>query len=136
MENHRYLCIVPRDSAQLVTCPGVESGPVFSLIKNFDFMTTLHKLIEQRDALNVQIAAMQQAQRAEALAEIRATMREYQISVEDLGLTGKPVREPKVKGAPKYRDPVTQQTWSGRGKRPQWIHDALAAGKSLADLAI
>lgn len=99
-------------------------------------MTTLHKLIEQRDALNVQIAAMQQAQRAEALAEIRATMREYQISVEDLGLTGKPVREPKVKGAPKYRDPVTQQTWSGRGKRPQWIHDALAAGKSLADLAI
>jgi DNA-binding protein H-NS len=31
---------------------------------------------------------------------------------------------------------VTQQTWGGRGKRPQWIHDALAAGKSLADYAI
>ncbi len=99
-------------------------------------MTTLQELIEQRDALNVQIAAMQQALRTEALAEIRAAMREYQLSVEDLGLLAKPTREPKVKGEPKYRDPATQKTWSGRGKRPQWIHDALAAGKSLADYAI
>ena len=99
-------------------------------------MTTLRELIEQRDALNFQIASMQQAQRAEVLAEIRATMREYQISVEDLGLTRKPAREPKVKGEAKYRDPVTQKTWSGRGKRPQWIHDALAAGKSLEEFAI
>lgn len=99
-------------------------------------MANLQELIQQRNALNVQIAAMQQARRAEVLAEIRAAMREYQIGIEDLGLTGKKVREPKVKGAPKYRDPVTQQTWGGRGKRPQWIHDALAAGKSLADYAI
>ena len=99
-------------------------------------MTTLQELIKQRDALNVQIASLQQARRAEVLAEIRAAMRENQIGIEDLGLTGKKVREPKVTGAPKYRDPVTQQTWGGRGKRPQWIHDALAAGKSLADYAI
>lgn len=99
-------------------------------------MTKLQELIKQRDALNVQIAAMQQDRRAEVLAEIRAAMRENQIGIEDLGLTGKKVREPKVKGVPKYRDPVTQQTWGGRGKRPQWIHDALAAGKSLADYSI
>jgi DNA-binding protein H-NS len=79
---------------------------------------------------------MQQSRRAEVLAEIRAAMHEYQIGIEDLGLTGKKVREPKVEGAPKYRDPVTQQTWGGRGKRPQWIHDALATGKSLADYEI
>ena len=96
-------------------------------------MANLQELIQQRDALNVQIAAMQQARRSEVLAEIRA---EYQIGIEDLGLTGKKVREPKVKGVPKYCDPVTQQTWGGRGKRPQWIHDALAAGKSLSDYAI
>lgn len=64
-------------------------------------MANLQELIQQRDALNVQIAAMQQARRAEVLAEIRAAMREYQIGIEDLGLTGKKAREPKVKGAPK-----------------------------------
>lgn len=94
-------------------------------------MTTLQDLIQQRDALNEKIEEMQKTLRAEALSEIRAAMREHQISVEDLGLTGKTARQPKVKGEPKYRNPVTQQTWSGRGKRPQWIHDALADGQSL-----
>ena len=27
-------------------------------------------------------------------------------------------------------------TWVGRGKRPQWLRDALAAGKQLSDFAI
>lgn len=27
-------------------------------------------------------------------------------------------------GAPKYRDPATGATWTGRGKPPLWIKDA------------
>jgi DNA-binding protein H-NS len=27
-------------------------------------------------------------------------------------------------------------TWVGRGKRPQWLRDALAAGKQLSDFAV
>jgi DNA-binding protein H-NS len=39
--------------------------------------------------------------------------------------------------APKYRNPGNaEQTWSGRGKRPRWFNDALAAGKKEKDLAI
>jgi len=39
--------------------------------------------------------------------------------------------------AAKYRNPDDpSQTWSGRGKRPIWVNDALAAGKSLDDLAV
>ncbi len=38
---------------------------------------------------------------------------------------------------PKYRNPANpEQTWSGRGKRPNWFKDALASGKSEKDLAI
>lgn len=38
---------------------------------------------------------------------------------------------------PKYRNPVApNQTWTGRGPRPQWFKDALAKGKTQADLAI
>lgn len=38
---------------------------------------------------------------------------------------------------PKYRNPVPpNQTWTGRGPRPQWFKDALAKGKSLAELSI
>lgn len=37
----------------------------------------------------------------------------------------------------KYRNPENpEQTWSGRGRRPQWVHDAISANRSLADLAV
>jgi DNA-binding protein H-NS len=94
-------------------------------------MTTLQELIQQRDELNARIEAMQQELRAEILAEIRATMREFQIRIEDLATSGRSAQREKVKGDPKYRNPATGQTWTGRGKRPQWIHDALADGQSL-----
>jgi DNA-binding protein H-NS len=36
---------------------------------------------------------------------------------------------------PKYRHPDNPGlTWSGRGKRPAWINEALASGKTLDDL--
>jgi len=39
--------------------------------------------------------------------------------------------------AAKYRNPDDpSQTWSGRGKRPAWVNDALAAGKTLDELAV
>ena len=45
------------------------------------------------------------------------------------------VKVNKVK--PKYRNPADpSQTWAGRGKRPRWFSDALAAGKKEKDLLI
>jgi DNA-binding protein H-NS len=39
--------------------------------------------------------------------------------------------------APKYAHPSDpSQTWSGRGRKPAWVVEALAQGKSMADLAI
>lgn len=39
------------------------------------------------------------------------------------------------KAAAKYRNPADpNQTWSGRGKRPNWFKAALAAGRSEASL--
>ena len=40
----------------------------------------------------------------------------------------------KVK--PKFRNPTTGETWSGRGKRPRWFAAALAAGKKDKDFLI
>jgi DNA-binding protein H-NS len=42
---------------------------------------------------------------------------------------------PKV--YPKFRNPAWPgQTWSGRGKQPIWIREALAAGQSIDDFLI
>jgi len=39
--------------------------------------------------------------------------------------------------APKFMNPADpSQTWSGRGKRPNWLNDALARGEKLESFAI
>jgi DNA-binding protein H-NS len=41
------------------------------------------------------------------------------------------------KGMPKYANPANpDQTWTGRGRQPGWVKEALGKGKSLDDLAI
>ena len=43
----------------------------------------------------------------------------------------------KQKGEVKFRNPADPaQTWTGRGKRPRWLHEALARGAKLDDFAV
>ena len=63
------------------------------------------------------------------------------ITAADLKLTvrgaGKrAVSAPAAKPAVKYRSP-TGETWSGgRGRKPRWVNEALAAGKSLSEFEV
>lgn len=97
-------------------------------------MSDLKALIEQRDELSARIEQMQREQKSAVIKEIHEWMREYGVTLEELQ-TSQP-KPAKEKRAPKYRHPQTGHTWSGRGKRPQWVHEVLAAGQSLAAFAI
>jgi DNA-binding protein H-NS len=37
---------------------------------------------------------------------------------------------------PKYRNPVTSETWSGRGKTPRWLVAAIKTGRKIEDFKI
>jgi DNA-binding protein H-NS len=37
---------------------------------------------------------------------------------------------------PKYRDPRTSETWSGRGKRPRWLVAAIKSGRKIGEFKI
>lgn len=78
-----------------------------------------------------------------AREEIQAIAQRLGVSVDDLlgGSGGKSGGKSKgstgVKVAPLYQNPAdASQTWSGRGRQPRFIQDALAAGKTLEDLKI
>jgi DNA-binding protein H-NS len=45
-------------------------------------------------------------------------------------------RRPIAKVAPKYRDPATGETWSGRGLKPRWLVAALAAGRAIDEFRL
>jgi len=96
-------------------------------------MTTLEELQAQRAALTKQIEAIRSESRAQAVLEIKRLLDEHGLSVSDVAAAT--TRNPgaaKVAGrkvAPKFRDPVTGQTWSGRGLKPKWMVEAIAAGR-------
>jgi DNA-binding protein H-NS len=97
----------------------------------------LGDLLAQKAALEQQIAAVQRAQRADAIGRIKALMTEYGLTLADIG--SKPALAPKAakrKVAAKYRNPATGDTWSGRGLKPKWLTAALAAGRALSEFAI
>ncbi|GLR94991.1 MULTISPECIES: H-NS histone family protein [Bradyrhizobium] len=49
--------------------------------------------------------------------------------------TGKQRRKyPRV--LPKYRNPQTSETWSGRGKRPRWLVAAMKSGRRIEEFRI
>jgi DNA-binding protein H-NS len=46
-------------------------------------------------------------------------------------------KKPRGKVAPKYKNPANgSETWTGRGRQPRWVADALTDGKSLDDILI
>jgi DNA-binding protein H-NS len=78
------------------------------------------ELLEQRAALERQIAAVRDAEAADALQKIRALVETYGLTHEDVFPAAAP-QSTKRQIAPKYRDPATGLTWTGRGKPPIWI---------------
>lgn len=69
----------------------------------------------------------------EALAALDAKAKELGFSLAEL--TG--AKKPKSVNPPKYRNPANpDQTWTGRGRQPQWIKDAIKGGKDLSAFEI
>lgn len=98
-------------------------------------MSTLAELIKQREALEAQITQVRQTELADAIGKVKALVAEHGLTAEDI--FGGSKRGPKAANtsknpvAPKYRDPATGQTWTGRGKAPKWIE-----GKDRAQFVI
>lgn len=96
-------------------------------------LTDLKQL--QRDVTKA-IDGYEDRQRQEARAELEQKARELGFSLNEL------VEAPRRKSGrkvfpPKYRHPENPElTWSGRGRRPEWIKEFTENGGQLDDLLI
>lgn len=110
------------------------------------------RIEKEIDKLRKKAEALQMKRRKPVVASILRSMREYNITPEEIvAAFGKPAtrRGPGRKNAatsagtpakravaPKYRHPDTGETWSGRGKAPRWLTAAEAAGASRESFLI
>jgi len=99
-------------------------------------MASLKDLLAQRAALDQQIAATKDRERADAIAKVRNLMAEYGLTALDLGARPNKSAKPIQKVAAKYRNNATGETWSGRGLQPKWLKSAIAAGAKLTDFHV
>lgn len=88
-----------------------------------DTMTTsLQELIQQRDALEHKINEARKQALSAAIAQARALVAEHGLTAQDVFPAGRSAKASNTaKVAPKYRDPASGKTWTGRGKPPKWI---------------
>ena len=93
----------------------------------------LHKLISDAQAAL--------AQKQVVAEKVRKLAHDNGLDISDLMAADKPkkttAKKPRGKVSPKYKNPANgSETWTGRGRQPRWVADALAGGKSLDDLLI
>ncbi len=104
-------------------------------------MTVLQELLDQQATLNRQISEIRTAERARAISEVQTLMAQHGLTAADVAAAKSApnngaAKSASKKVAAKYRDPGTGATWTGRGLKPRWMAEAVAAGKAPSDFAV
>ena len=83
-------------------------------------MSSYKELVAQREELERKIQEVRQRESADAIAKVHALIQDYGLTAAEIF---PPVRAAGTtsKVAAKYRNPETNETWTGRGKAPKWI---------------
>lgn len=113
---------------------------------------SLGELQKLQTRIEKEIVGRNKKQRGQALDEIKSIAAKYGLKLEDViarpatqsatpakpAKTAKPVKPVKKAAAIRFRHPDNHAlTWAGgRGRRPQWIKDWEAAGRSLDEARI
>jgi DNA-binding protein H-NS len=113
-------------------------------------MKTYAQIMKQIDTLNDKAEALRRKEAAGVVDRIKEAIRVYGLTASDLGLrnaradkSASAPRRPRGAKKRKSRGPAVVrfrndagQVWVGRGPRPIWLREALAAGKKLEDFAV
>lgn len=106
---------------------------------------TLSQLKTEIAKLQKEAQRVRSAEIKEVVSKIRKAVAHYSLTPQDIfgkaaagapkTAAAAPGKAKKAPPKPKYADDKGN-TWVGRGKRPQWFRDALAAGKKPEELAV
>lgn len=88
-------------------------------------MSSYKELLKQRDELEKQIQDARKRELTEAVSKVRALIEEFNLTPEHVFPPVRSTRSGSTgsKVAPKYKNPETGETWTGRGKAPKWIQN-------------
>jgi DNA-binding protein H-NS len=94
-------------------------------------MQNLPDLLAERQRIDAQIAAQNQVRQSAAIERARQVLAEAGLTFRDVT----PAAKARPAVAPKYRGP-NGETWAGRGQRPKWLEQLLAAGHTIEQFRV
>ena len=151
-----YSLLSTWEASEFKSCPAnivIQYGfrPVTRESDMIDGKDLLDQKLAEREQLEKEIDKLRTQQRKQTITAMKADIKRFDISPEEIFPSTQPVRKAKAatpgKAArkktgkvarkksspvsPKYRDPDTGKTWSGRGREPLWLR-----GKNRDDYLI
>ncbi len=80
------------------------------------------------------LSTYEDRRRKDALAEMQEVARKHGVELSEV----LPASRSKGSKSPaRYRNPANpEQTWTGRGRKPNWVISSLEEGKNMEDLAL
>jgi DNA-binding protein H-NS len=95
---------------------------------------SLKELKDLQSQVAKAIATFEDRRKRAALAEVEEMLRSKGFTLSDVTSVA---TKGKSLSAAKYANPANPaDTWTGRGRKPNWFIDAIAAGKSPEDMAV
>lgn len=106
------------------------------LEKSLDKMS-LADLKAAAPMVDQKIAERENAEKDAVKAELAELAKSKGFDMSDLFGDAPKAKKERKPVAPKYRNPAeSSQTWTGRGRRPKWLEEALSSGGTLEDFLI
>jgi DNA-binding protein H-NS len=101
-------------------------------------MATYTDLVSQANALMAQAEQVRKQELAGVIADIKAKMTQYGISLQDLGAPGRKSKGgvSKAKAPAKYKGPNGELWSGGPGRKPDWVKQVVASGKDIESFRI
>jgi len=92
-------------------------------------MANIAELIAQKEEIEQKIKELRKSERHAAIAKVREIIAEFDLMADEV--FAKVAKGVRSKADPKYRDPASGKTWTGRGRTPRWLD-----GKDANDFLI
>lgn len=88
--------------------------------------------------LEKSMAVAKKAAQKDALAQIVQVAKDHELTAEDIAkaMTPKAKRSSAPKAEPKFKDPNSDATWTGKGRKPDWFKAAEDAGTDTSTFLI
>ncbi|XUM21800.1 H-NS family nucleoid-associated regulatory protein [Bradyrhizobium oligotrophicum S58] len=103
---------------------------------SFDDLWSLHEQISQILAVRITSEKRELERRLAVLNRSRGAIEGAGSEGGQSYTTSGKARRQYPRVLPKYRNPQTSETWSGRGKQPRWLVAAIKTGHRIEEFAI